>query len=169
MNPAPYVAGYYLEGKVQIHIPPYQRTYEWDAERWIGLWRDVAHQYRQKIAGVAAPPHFMGVLLLEPRAAPAGSGATATYVVDGQQRLLTLLVLLAALRDHAAAAKGQQIDPDNELNTIKDQYAAPTDRLVVRRQNTQVIEPVLRGELATEIPDAVFSTGIAQAYRFFRY
>jgi hypothetical protein len=171
VNPNQFDAGHYLDEDVQLHIPTYQRTYEWGSERWLGLWRDIAHQYRLSRRGrPPSPQHFMGCLIVFPTTAPPDSGASAVYVVDGQQRLLTLLVLLAVLRDHDAYLRGQKkIQVINELTTIKTKYGKPIERIHVRRQNIAAILSILGGEFLTEIPEIHVNSPLARAYRFFRF
>jgi len=159
--------GHYLEGDVQLEIPPYQRPYEWNRPRWIDLWRDVSHQYREQASGQKPPPHFMGPLIVETADGPGNIAKLS--VVDGQQRLLTMFVVMSAVRDHDAFMTKQAVAPDNDLTTIRKKYEKPTQRLLVRRQNVEAISAILEGEFVREIPEHLYGTPLAQAYRFFRY
>ncbi len=169
MEPGQFALGHYLDGNVQLHIPPYQRTYEWGVDRWTDLWRDIAHQAREREAKKKVPPHFMGAMILEPRDAPTGTSAQSYAVVDGQQRILTLFILASALRDHEALLAKKPVEAVNSLNTIKSPYGADAPRLVVKRQDTMTMDRILRGDFLAEIPESEYGSQLAQAYRFFRY
>ncbi len=83
-------------------IPPYQRSYQWEAERWQGLIQDVM-EVATKTG--SHPPHWLGVLLLSDESPPHNpiddSKSTTLTVIDGQQRLVTLAIWLTALCDFA--------------------------------------------------------------------
>ncbi|HEY0468474.1 MAG TPA: DUF262 domain-containing protein, partial [Polyangiaceae bacterium] len=69
----------------QLRIPPYQRPYAWGEDQVDELWGDIV----LAIGG----SHFMGSLVLT------GEDPNLLDVIDGQQRLTTLLVLLGLIRD----------------------------------------------------------------------
>jgi uncharacterized protein with ParB-like and HNH nuclease domain len=91
-----------IEGQKQYRVPIFQRPYVWDGPEVLQLWEDMTVQYRglrPPSPGEAARPsrstHFLGSFVLAPIAGPA-RGVTPYVVVDGQQRLTTLLLALAA-------------------------------------------------------------------------
>jgi uncharacterized protein with ParB-like and HNH nuclease domain len=83
-------------------VPLYQRKYQWGDERLVPFWEDVAAKAAEVLEGESKFEHYMGALIL----APVDSGAKFAFtptvqVVDGQQRLTTFQLLLAALREVA--------------------------------------------------------------------
>ena len=72
--------------------------YRWGEVQWQCLWDDIS-----KIVAAASrlERHFLGVILLAPQTGRRDA-IDRFSIVDGQQRLMTLAVLLAALRDRAA-------------------------------------------------------------------
>ena len=103
-----------LQGERRFVIPVYQRPYVWTREQqWEPLWTDVestalrlvetriaAHQAQdpEARADAKAPPHFLGAIVVEPF--PTGALEIKTsLVVDGQQRLVTLQLLLMGALD----------------------------------------------------------------------
>lgn len=68
-------------------VPLYQRDYMWEQEQWEALWEDVLE------TRTAPFPHYMGALVLQ-RVAKG-----PTQVIDGQQRLATLMVACVAVLD----------------------------------------------------------------------
>ena len=83
--------------------PLFQRPYVWDREpNWEPLWEATRGVAEQHVAGATkVRPHFLGAVVLNQLHTPVG-GVPVRELIDGQQRLTTLQVLLAALRDFAA-------------------------------------------------------------------
>jgi hypothetical protein len=88
-----------LDGTKQFLVPHYQRPYSWGEREWEALWRDIV----ELATDDGAQPHFMGSIVTAPgRAVP--EGVEKRLLIDGQQRLTTLVVLLALIRQRAIAA-----------------------------------------------------------------
>ena len=112
-----------VEGQKQFQVPLYQRQYAWEAAQLSQLWDDVLEQYDaltpdENGGDPEAPMHFLGSMVLAPSPAIAAHGVTAFLVIDGQQRLTTLLIALCALRDHAATADERATERFNELYLV---------------------------------------------------
>lgn len=91
-----------FSGRGALVIPPYQREYSWteaDALRllddlWLWSFDDGAVKTRRKKSQPPARPYFLGtILVVEPEP------DEDALVVDGHQRLMTLTMLIAVLRD----------------------------------------------------------------------
>lgn len=82
----------------QYAIPSYQRNYVWTREgQWEPLWDDLRALTRQVLAeGPGARPHFLGTIITKHIGAQ--GFIDRWWVVDGQQRLTTLQILIAATR-----------------------------------------------------------------------
>lgn len=83
-----------LEGSKQFKVPLFQRPYSWEKGNWETLWDDLMSLYSDGVEEY----HFLGpiVTLAEPGTA---DGISPYLLIDGQQRLITLTLLLIALRD----------------------------------------------------------------------
>lgn len=88
-----------LEGKKQYQIPLYQRVYSWGKKQLDQLWSDVV-ELERSLGDDPKASHFIGSLVLATSPDFGAIGINKFLVVDGQQRLTTLTLLLAALRDH---------------------------------------------------------------------
>ena len=85
-----------LDGKVQYRIPLFQRTYSWGETQWARLRDDILGIY-----GADEPrTHFVGSVVTQ-RMPGAAGGVVKYSVIDGQQRMTTLMILLCAIRDRA--------------------------------------------------------------------
>lgn len=85
-------------------IPIFQRPYVWDEEpNWIPLWEDLRkaaeEAERQSVSGEDEDAHeyFLGALVTQHRA-PIPRRTPTSMVIDGQQRMTTFQVFLAAAR-----------------------------------------------------------------------
>lgn len=87
--------GAVLEGPGQYVVPHFQRAYSWRRREWATLWTDILELYELG----TTQTHFMGSIVLLRESQP---GCSETkLLIDGQQRLVTLSLFLAALRDLA--------------------------------------------------------------------
>ena len=84
----------------QLFAPLFQRPYVWEEEKqWKPLWEDIssiANQFLNNEENIR--PHFLGAVVLEQFKVPVGK-PDARSIIDGQQRLSTIQIFLAALRD----------------------------------------------------------------------
>ncbi len=71
-------------------IPIYQRPYKWGDDEIDKLWDDILESYRNE-----EPNYFLGSIIT----AASNGGGKYLDVVDGQQRLTTLIILMATIRD----------------------------------------------------------------------
>ena len=81
-----------LEGSVQYVVPIYQRTYTWKRDQCQELWDDIER------IGISTEydSHFFGpIVCMEPEIQDIGN-VRQMLVIDGQQRLTTISLLIAA-------------------------------------------------------------------------
>ena len=95
-----------LNTKQQWVIPVYQRNYAWetrDGKQIPRLWADIEAGAEQILNEGRARPrtHFVGAMIYEDDRKLDFSYVPNRYVIDGQQRLTTIKLFLAALRDVA--------------------------------------------------------------------
>ncbi len=94
-----------LDGPKQYVVPYFQRAYSWRRRQWTTLFDDILELYELQ----SRNSHFLGsmVLLAENNEA---DPVPHTLVIDGQQRIVTLSLFLAAIRDAARATDPQFAD-----------------------------------------------------------
>ena len=97
-----------FDGKRRYLIPLYQRQYAWKVSPQLELlWEDIERVARKlEREGNVSAPHFMGAIVIS-QIKTFGKQVQAFEVIDGQQRLTTFQLLLAALRDEAKAVSEQ--------------------------------------------------------------
>lgn len=91
-------------------VPLYQRAYVWsEQDQWEPLWDDVERQAEACLEHeslTSKRSHFLGAIVLNV-AKIVGLGVARSEVIDGQQRLTTLQILIAAIRDYAVNAQSE--------------------------------------------------------------
>ena len=156
-----------INGTTQFVIPVFQRDYTWDSETQCAqLWRDVLRASRTS----SEHGHFLGSIVYI-ATGDSLAGFTRWMLIDGQQRLTTLTLLLAALRDHISEIKwaGGENDPTPKridayfLKNVQEE-GDREQKLVLRRHDQATLRAILDGK---EKPvDA--SEHIRDNYKYFR-
>jgi uncharacterized protein with ParB-like and HNH nuclease domain len=96
MKPSIQTLGHILYSPSQYIIPVFQRNYRWEQPQWAKLWESLCEIQRPEKRG----NHFMGFLVFVP-GLPQPGQHTTFHLIDGQQRLTTTSILLAAIRNVA--------------------------------------------------------------------
>ncbi len=152
-------------GSVQFVIPVFQRDYNWAEEQCQQLIDDV-----ERIGRRSEGDHFFGPVVY---ISTKGNSAAFTrwLLIDGQQRMTTLSLLMAALRDHLseesssiAGVGAAKLEHDFLLNTYegKDQRR----KLVLRERDDQTLRWLV--DHAEEPAPSAKSANVIQNYEFFR-
>jgi uncharacterized protein with ParB-like and HNH nuclease domain len=85
----------FLKKSPQFVIPIYQRTYSWTERECRQLWDDITRAGSDDAISV----HFIGSIVYIEAGLSQVSHQAPLLVIDGQQRLTTITILLAALAD----------------------------------------------------------------------
>lgn len=119
-----------LGDRISFRVPSFQRPYSWTTREASQLLDDVLLSLADEPGGGAPDGgHFFGAILLVV-APPAGEGAPEwADIVDGQQRLVTLTILLAMLRDLAADRGLALEDAIKPMLSMTDANGSPSSRL----------------------------------------
>ncbi|MGX1949468.1 GmrSD restriction endonuclease domain-containing protein [Streptomyces anulatus] len=152
-----------VHGETQFQVPLYQRTYTWQRDELRQLWDDVLELVEDKRAGNAPAPHFLGSVVLAPERVAAG-GMQRWLVVDGQQRLTTLMLAFTALRDcHRARGREKKASRIHDLILVNG-YQDGNDhyRLLPTQADREAFVACVES-----LPTAGGPGNIGGAYRFF--
>ena len=152
-----------LSGPKQFVVPYFQRAYSWRRHQWNTLFDDILELYELG----SSNSHFLGsmVLLKEPvnAGSPVQTGMSPTLVIDGQQRIVTLSLFLAAIRDVAREIDpgfGEHLHYEYLADRAEDDEDYP--KIQVTHQDRDAFLTVIRA--AAELPPSP----IRDAYRTFR-
>ena len=83
------------------HIPKFQRDYSWDKDNWLELWEDI-----MTLQANPTSSYYMGALVLKNSA----ESSQKFQVIDGQQRLVTISILIIAVLEKIRSLQSMNID-----------------------------------------------------------
>ncbi len=152
-----------LEGSKQFLVPHYQRPYSWTESEWKALWSDILDLLEDE----DPKPHFLGSIVTSP-ADSIPEGIEKRLLIDGQQRLTTLVVLLALVRNRAKEKGAVKLaDRIQDLITNRheeenDQYKLlPTDAEDPSESDREAFKRLVDGD------EPRTTSAIGRAYMFF--
>lgn len=158
----------FYAGRLQYVVPAYQRAYTWDNENWMSLWEDVEavlERYLDDPGQQPPPQHFLGAVVIELEHFPVG-GMEPRFVIDGQQRLTTTQILLAASATTLAEKGEDGRAAELRSLTINHDNSATGDfrfKIWPAKADRGSFKAVIDPEMTTPELD----TGVVGAYRFF--
>lgn len=154
-----------LEGENQYLVPLYQRPYQWGPDQWQTLWDDIVELVSDR-RDQPKTTHFIGSLVLVPfDNAQSAVSISRFLVVDGQQRLTTLTLLLAAIRDYKNEHDGPRAGERLHNSYLTNQYEVGDRhiKLVPTQLDRDAYFAVINRDAHKGSDDQV-----GAAYRFFR-
>lgn len=133
------------DGGLLFEVHPPQRRFKWGKTQILQLWRDMLTAHKKK-----ADAYFLGTVLL----VDLGEGRVS--VIDGQQRITTMSILLAILRDYcrehpdlSERASGLQ-----RLVNRVDRDGRPVGQVVtLQEQDSQSFVDLVKQEGSTRVTD----------------
>ncbi len=144
-------------------IPPYQREYSWTDDEILDFWNDLSRSLH-------SDSYFLGLIILT------DEGQGRKYVVDGQQRIITLTILVAALYHESlqngrkALAERLQADFLQSINYETDE-TFPRVELSEKFDNETLQKILVSGEVTkTEYDDSghLISAPIRKSFTILR-
>ncbi len=108
-----------FEKKQQFEVPMFQRQYVWRLEaQWQPLWEDMSGKFVEHLEQRSdAPVHFLGAMVLDQKQTPVAH-IEKRQIIDGQQRLTTLQLFLAAFRDFCRANACEEVAAELDGYTL---------------------------------------------------
>lgn len=160
LNASATTMGTLLSGSI-FEIPAYQREFAWQKSEVSEFWNDLS-------LALSLGPYFLGLIIVT-------GEEKRKQVVDGQQRLLTVTLLAAAVR-HEALIIGRKALADRIHSTLLRSMDYATDEVLPRiiltdaRANDtlqSIIEDDEYGEVHSGTPGSS-SNRLLEAYRYLR-
>lgn len=151
-----------IEGSKQYIIPMFQRTYSWDTKQWLTLWDDLMELVDEE---QQYENHFIGSIVSIPvNANP--TGVQQFVVIDGQQRLTTLLVLLSVIRDKAEEDGFSELAAEINETMLVNRFKKGEEYF--KLLPTQVDKDVFKRIIKNEITDIDQNSGLVKCYNYFK-
>ena len=107
MEPANQSLAELLGNGVKYVVPRFQRDYSWEQEQWEDLWTDIQNLEQEGY-------HYMGYIVLQRKS------QYDFEVIDGQQRLVTLSLLVLAAMQHIQQLVEKNEDVENNQERLKE-------------------------------------------------
>lgn len=155
-----------MNGASQFVIPVFQRDYSWTEENCRQLWKDIML--------IAVAPgergHFIGSVVYI-QSGDSNAGFSRWLLIDGQQRMTTLTLLMAALRDHITETKwagsengpvAKKIDAYFLRNPLEE--GEKGFKLQLRRHDNETLQAIIAGTLLPDTP----SVNLRDNFELFR-
>ncbi len=152
-----------IEGTKQYIVPLFQRTYSWTKKEWDILWNDLC-----ELSEMEQPRnHFIGSIVNMPTTA-IPEGVTKYLLIDGQQRITTLLLILIVLRDKAKENGQFEFAEEIHNTLLVNQYKKDSDdylRLMPTHIDRHVFYNFIHSKENEKSP--VSENPVHKAYSFF--
>ena len=153
-----------IKGPKQFVIPIYQRTYSWHQAQCEQLFKDILRiSQSDNIHG-----HFVGSVVYFQQSIHTVSDVPRLLVIDGQQRLTTITLLIAAL---AEFVKDYPCDIETNHTKLQNYYLFNTEedgdlhfKLLLTRSDKQTLIDLLKGISPSEPK----SLRVFENYQFFK-
>ncbi|CAB5498236.1 hypothetical protein THERMOT_1246 [Bathymodiolus thermophilus thioautotrophic gill symbiont] len=123
-----------MSNGVKYYVPRFQRDYSWDQEQWEDLWEDIKNLEEEE--------HYMGYIVLQRDE----EDKNKFSIIDGQQRLITLsLLVLSAMNKIQNLIDNDQDAENNKIRlnemrrgfigTLSPATLIPYNKLILNRNN----------------------------------
>ena len=143
-----------FNGSRLLEIPFYQRAYVWDDDQWDRFLADMEFVTKTK------KPYFLGSIIFKSGKTPNtwDHFSDCKIVIDGQQRLTTLMIFFKVL-----------CLKKNENRLFERDFRLEDDTIVLQhgRNDIAAFDVVMRQEKLEEIPNTVPASQIISAFNYF--
>lgn len=163
------LVGLITSANLRFVIPVYQRPYSWGEEQCEQLWQDILH-----VGNRPQDTHFTGSVVWVQDGTFSASGIQPMLLIDGQQRITTLTLIIAALAEYSRR------HPEAELRFsyaeiiqrayLVDTFRQGADRykLTLTRGDEKTLNSIIENLVNADHPIDEESTKLIANYQFFR-
>ena len=143
-----------FNGSRLLEVPFYQRAYVWDDEQWDRFLADMEFVTKTK------KPYFLGSIIFKSGKTPNTRDhfSDCKIVIDGQQRLTTLMIFFKVL-----------CLKKNENRLFERDFRLEDDTIVLQhgRNDISAFDTVMRQDKLEEIPNVMPASQIISAFNYF--
>ena len=152
--------GSLLGSQTRFVIPDYQRAYDWKADTQL---KDLFIDLLGAIEENNSSDLFLGTMLFDHSKDKTLSDANSVDIIDGQQRLTTIIILLVACREYAENVLGsgslitacqKAIDAGDEI------FVNPEPKVLASESIRPVFENICRQDWDGDFPDHLNGKGV---------
>lgn len=148
--------GTLLHARQPFIVPKYQRAYAWAQEEINDFIGDLRKRWNDRVSGQPRP-HFLGGIVSVHKIVANSTPGRMYEVVDGQQRLATCAMLLAALESgYSSISREARAAGDTERDTLSSSRASRLRRDYLEYDDEEDSRPVKRLRVVLSQADASF-------------
>lgn len=153
-----------IEGTKQYVVPLFQRSYSWDVGQWKMLWNDLVDLSTSN----KPRTHFIGSIVTMPTVS-VPEGVTKYMLIDGQQRLTTIFIILAYLRDFAIDINEKELSEEINNTLLVNPYKKGNDfyKIFPTQDDRESFKILIRTDQEILYTNKS-GNGILRAYLFFK-
>ncbi|MBD1212939.1 MAG: DUF262 domain-containing protein [Dolichospermum circinale Clear-D4] len=147
-----------LDSTIQYQIPLFQRPYSWEKKNWQTLWDDLISIYNDKVED----SYFLGSIVTQ--SLPGIPGSISPFlVIDGQQRLTTLTILLALLRNRLKKTDPKEADKI-QASYLINQFESNDNfyKVLPTQSDRQIYQNLIKGDEPIKKEGKIY-----ESYHFF--
>jgi uncharacterized protein with ParB-like and HNH nuclease domain len=153
------------QARTQFVIPIWQRLYSWETKEWNDLWEDLTNLYK-KLRKEELAEHFLGSIVVKTVEEKVGE-ITKRVLIDGQQRLTTLLLICALIRNKARIEGNESLANEIEDSLLFNKYAKRAEdrpKLRPTEADRKLFDAIITGE---DVEEHDTGSQLYAAYKFF--
>lgn len=154
----------FLRKSAQFIIPIYQRTYSWTDKQCEQLWNDIVRAG----SDTSVSGHFVGSVVYVEKGLYSHSSIPQLLVIDGQQRMTTVSLLIAALGEAIEAQGGIEVTSQKKMSNYFLLNSEEDGELRYKLLLTQTDKETLIRTVEGKPLPTRFSRKIADNYRYFQ-
>ena len=126
-----------LERRIQLQVPIYQRTYDWQERHSKQLYDDIVNAGRERKF------HFVGAITYSGREEQPVD-VPRYQIIDGQQRITSIMLLMRALKDNDSMPDGIESRIDQLLFNAGEEKDGPDyNKLVLTEDDNAVFKQIM--------------------------
>lgn len=162
------LVGLITSANLRFVIPVYQRPYSWDEEQCEQLWDDILY-----VGGRSQDRHFTGSVVWVQDGTFSASGIQPMLLIDGQQRITTLTLIIAALAEYARNHPEDNLHFSfNEImqrGYLVDTFRRGEDRykLTLTRGDRKTLQSIVENLVDPDTPLDTSSSRLIDNFQFF--
>lgn len=163
------LVGLITSANLRFVVPVYQRPYSWDEEQCEQLWDDVLY-----VGNTPQERHFTGSVVWVQDGTFSASGITPMLLIDGQQRITTITLAIAALADYARSHPDEPLrfsyDEITQRGYLVDTFRTGEERykLTLTRGDRRTLESIIENLVDPDVAIVDDSAKLIENYGFFR-
>ncbi|MGH2612253.1 MAG: DUF262 domain-containing protein, partial [Rhabdochlamydiaceae bacterium] len=136
-----------IKSEVQLKVPVYQRTYDWEKKHCKKLLEDIV----TVIKNTNLQSHFIGAIVYIEKGLHHLGSVNEFLIIDGQQRITTLMLILAAIEELAIKSDKIQFAEQVRKQCLINEYVKSEEhnlinKLILTKPDNEIFHKIINHE-----------------------